>query len=167
MPVRFRTAAGAPDNRPRRPRRYLLALVLFTGLLILAAFWEPLTRNWAELAPDARDPELRAVELPYAPHEAVERVTSLIATLPRWMIVTVHGPDGTIHAAHTTRFWHFVDDVRLKFEPLGAGRCRMIGQSRARIGKADFGQNARNLKELRSAVLTTLSSASQPAAGPP
>jgi uncharacterized protein (DUF1499 family) len=132
-----------------------LAALLLLGVLLVAAFWTPLTTNWAALTPDSSDPGLRSLELPYGPNEAVQRVTSVIATLPRWMIVTVNGPEGTIHATHTTRVWRFVDDVKLRFESLGDGRCRMTGESRSRIGKADLGQNARNLKELRNAVEAT------------
>jgi uncharacterized protein (DUF1499 family) len=48
--------------------------------------------------------------------------------------------------------WRFVDDVRLRFEAHPQG-TRLSGRSQARIGFGDLGQNARNLLELRAAVV--------------
>ena len=116
------------------------------------AFWDGLTKNWAFISTTAKDPGLRALELPCSPRDAVPRATSVLAGLPRWMIVTVNGPEGKLHAVHRTWFWRFDDDVHLQFEPLGEGRCLMTGESRSRVGKGDLGQNARNLKEARAAI---------------
>ena len=140
--------------------RIVLAILALSGVLALA-YRDALTKNWANISVDASESGLEAIELPYSPHEAVQRVTSLVASLPRWMIVTVNGAEGSIQLVHTTRFWRFNDDVRLKFEPLGEKRCRMTGESRSRVGKADFGQNARNLKEVRYAVLAMIAAADQ------
>lgn len=116
------------------------------------SFWDGLTRNWADLAPEASDPELRPIALPMPPGEAVAWAARVIPTLTRWDVVEAEPEGGTLHATHTTRVWRFVDDVRLRFEPTAEG-CRVVGQSRSRVGKGDFGQNARNLKELRWALI--------------
>ena len=97
--------------------RIVLAILALSGVLALA-YRDALTKNWANISVDASESGLEAIELPYSPHEAVQRVTSLVASLPRWMIVTVNGAEGSIQLVHTTRFWRFNDDVRLKFEPM-------------------------------------------------
>jgi uncharacterized protein (DUF1499 family) len=69
-------------------------------------------------------------------------------------------PDaGTLHATREKRVWRFVNDIRLRFGPTPGG-CRMVGRCRLRIGKEDFGQNARRLREYRRALRAR-------AAGPP
>lgn len=109
------------------------------------------TRNWADLADDQSDPDLRPVEVALPPAEAVARVAGVIAGLPRWAVVAADPAAGTIHATHKTLLWRFVDDVRLRFEPHGSG-TRLLGRSRSRIGKGDLGQNARNLRGLTAAL---------------
>jgi uncharacterized protein (DUF1499 family) len=115
-----------------------------------------LTRNWAELTPDADDPRLRPVILTRAPAEAVPWAAAVIAGLPRWSVVAADPQAGTLHAIHATRVWRFRDDVHLRFEADPAG-SRVLGRSRSRIGAADFGQNARNLGELASALFRSCS----------
>jgi uncharacterized protein (DUF1499 family) len=115
------------------------------------SFLDGLTRNWADLEPDARDPRLRPVVLARPPAEAVARAAEVIAALPRWSVVATDPAAGTLHATHATRLWRFVDDVHLHFEPDPAG-CRVVGRSRSRIGRGDFGQNTRNLRELAAAL---------------
>jgi uncharacterized protein (DUF1499 family) len=110
-----------------------------------------LTRNRSDLEAEAEDPRLRPVFWELAPAAAVARAADRIAGLPRWRVVSRDPDAGTLHATHTTRFWRFVDDVHLRFEPAGSG-TRIVGHSQSRIGKGDFGQNARNLRELTAAL---------------
>jgi uncharacterized protein (DUF1499 family) len=110
-----------------------------------------LIRNWAEWDPDAADPRLRPVVVPGTPAAAVPWAAAAVAALPRWWIVAADPRAGTLHAVHATWFWRFRDDVHLRFEPDPAG-TRVLGRSTSRIGVADFGQNARNLRELSSAL---------------
>src|SRR5262249_54763228 len=104
-----------------------------------------LSRNWAELDPEAEDPRLRPVVLPLEPGDAVTRAASLIAALPRWSVVAAAPAAGTLQAARKTRVWRFVDDVHLRFEPAPRG-TRMLGRSQSHVGRGDLGQNARNLR---------------------
>lgn len=109
------------------------------------------TKNRADLEPGATEPDLRPIVLPRPPAEAVEWAAGVIASLPRWEVLSQDRERGTLHATRTTRVWRFVDDVRLRFEPDGAG-SRVLGTSRSRVGRGDFGQNARNLRELAVAL---------------
>ncbi len=118
----------------------------------MMSFWDGMTRNWADLSPGSPDPLLRPIELDRPPKEAVAWAAAIIATWPRWDVVASDPETGRLHVTHKTLVWRFVDDVRLQFEPEGDG-CRVVGQSRSRIGKGDLGQNARNLHELRRRLL--------------
>ena len=52
---------------------------------------------------------------------------------------------------HTTLVWRFEDDVTVKVTR-EAGRTRVSVRSKSRLGRADFGQNARNVRELLAAL---------------
>jgi uncharacterized protein (DUF1499 family) len=110
-----------------------------------------LTKNWAMLGPQARDPQLRPIVVTRPAVDALTWTASVIAGLPRWAIVSVDHAAGTLHATHATRVWHFLDDIHLRFEPDPAG-TRVTGRSEARVGSGDLGQNARNLRELARAL---------------
>ena len=110
-----------------------------------------LTTNRADLGPDASDSRLRSITLSRPPAQAVPWAADVIARLPRWTVVAVDPDAGAIHATHATRLWGFVDDVQVRVEPEGSG-SRVVGHSQSRVGKGDFGQNARNLRELAEAL---------------
>jgi uncharacterized protein (DUF1499 family) len=44
-----------------------------------------------------------------------------------------------------------VDDIRLRFEPTSSD-TRVQAESRSRVGVGNFGQNRRNILELRAAL---------------
>ncbi|HWE40750.1 MAG TPA: DUF1499 domain-containing protein [Isosphaeraceae bacterium] len=109
------------------------------------------TKNRADSKADDADPDLRPIRLSIPPAEAVARAEATISKLSRWAVVAADPAAGTLHATHATRVWRFVDDVHLRFEPDGSGTM-IVGQSQSRVGKGDFGQNARNLRELAQAL---------------
>ena len=115
------------------------------------SFWDGMTKNWADIEANARDPELRPILLPLAPAEAIAKVQAILGQLPRWSVASMDRDAGTLHAVHKTRVWGFRDDVRLGFRATDSG-TEITGHSQSRIGKADLGQNARNLRELSTAL---------------
>lgn len=110
-----------------------------------------LIKNKAELRADAADALLRPVVVARSPSEAVAWAAETIAALPRWTVLAVDMAAGKAHATHATRVWRFVDDIHLSFVADLQG-TRIHARSRSRIGLADFGQNARNLRELVQAL---------------
>jgi len=113
----------------------------------LSPFWI----NWADLNDDDPDPRLQPVDLQMPPEEAVTWVAEVLKSQPRWQILSIDPVAGTIHAVHITILWRFRDDVQIRFERRWAN-CRMYAHSQARLGKADFGKNAENLRELTDVV---------------
>jgi uncharacterized protein (DUF1499 family) len=84
-----------------------------------------------------------------------ERVTraarAAVTALPGWdLIGSGRGPGGSeLQAVARTRVLRFKDDVTVKVRRReGASEVRV--RSRARIGRADFGQNARNIRAFQA-----------------
>jgi len=84
-----------------------------------------------------------------APVQTAHAVVDAIEVLPRWEVVA--GKDGVIWATRHTRVFRFVDDVYLLLLPAHDSTA-VLARSAARVGKADFGQNRRNLAELWEAL---------------
>ena len=92
-----------------------------------------------------------------------ERVTraarAAITALPGWELVgSGRGPGGAeLQAVARTRVLRFQDDVTVRIR-LRARVAEVSVRSRSRVGKADFGQNARNIRafqaELERQMLT-------------
>jgi uncharacterized protein (DUF1499 family) len=62
------------------------------------------------------------------------------------------GPGGSeVQAVATTRVLRFKDDVSIRIRR-EAGKTRVSVRSRSRMGTMDFGQNARNVRELLAAL---------------
>jgi len=110
-----------------------------------------LRSNKAELTADHPDPNLRPVVVALPPVHAVTWACHVIDGLPRWSIQSVYDHNGMIHARFTTPLFRFVDDIHIGFESIAAG-SRIVARSQSRLGKIDFGQNARNLKMLTRAL---------------
>src|SRR5262245_35303680 len=96
-------------------------------------------------------PELANVVLPMGTDEALRHIQQVIAGMPLWRVEAVNPADGTIHLTRRTKVLRFVDDVRLRLEPVEGG-TRLHGQSASRVGMSDFGQNRRNLRQLIGAL---------------
>lgn len=109
-----------------------------------------LTRNWAD-TDEAGNATLSPVELPVAPADAMARLRTAIESLPRWRVEAVETAEGVLRATRRTRLWRFVDEVTIRLEPIATG-TRVHARSQSRVGKGDFGQNRRNLRELFRAL---------------
>ena len=75
-----------------------------------------------------------------------------ISSLPRWTLKGAgKGPGGwSLQAVRTTRTG-FQDDITVRVVTEG-GRAVVKVRSKSRVGKIDFGQNARNIEELLAAL---------------
>jgi uncharacterized protein (DUF1499 family) len=109
-----------------------------------------LTRNWAD-TDEPGDASLSPVELPVPPAEALARLRTAIESLARWRVEAAETAEGVLRATRRTRLWRFVDDVTIRLEPTPTG-TRVHARSQSRVGKGDFGQNRRNLRELFRAL---------------
>jgi uncharacterized protein (DUF1499 family) len=74
-----------------------------------------------------------------------EAALRAIGLIPRWTVVSSRLEQGEIRAEARTRLFRFVDDVVIRVTAEG-GAAIVNVRSASRIGKGDFGQNARNVR---------------------
>jgi uncharacterized protein (DUF1499 family) len=113
-----------------------------------------LTVNDVETGKSEAYPYLKLLELDARMEDVFYQSVAIINSLPHWKLVSAEREQGLIQAEVRTRFFKFVDDFSLQMTegPLIVASAR----SKSRIGKGDFGKNAKNIelffKELRKRV---------------
>jgi len=76
---------------------------------------------------------------------AFDAALHAVNRLPRWALVAYQPEKGEIRAEARTRLFRFADDVLIRVEAQN-GEVVVQVRSASRIGKGDFGQNARNIR---------------------
>ena len=111
-----------------------------------------LTRNRAWTDPDSPDRRLRGREysVPYA--EVWEAALEIARKRPRWTVTEAAPRRGEIHAEARTALWKFTDDVTIRVSLDGDGMTRVDVVSQSRVGRADFGTNARRIARFLHAL---------------
>lgn len=124
--------------------------------LIGAALWA--LTAWPRLAivetgrtpeyPDLQDRTYSA-----RPARVGDAVRDALAERPGWTVVgSGQGPGGVVvSAVHETPLVPFKDDVTVRIRRKG-GQTVVSVRSQSRMGKWDFGQNARNVRDLLQAL---------------
>jgi uncharacterized protein (DUF1499 family) len=67
-----------------------------------------------------------------------------------------NGSDGTIAAVWTSPFFKFKDDVTILVVPAEKGATRVRVRSISRVGRYDFGQNAKHIRDLFTEIQKAL-----------
>jgi uncharacterized protein (DUF1499 family) len=97
-------------------------------------------------------PDIAPLDLDMPPADAFAKALAAARAMG-WTLVAEVPSEGRIEAIATTRLMGFKDDVVIRVTPT-AGGSRVDVRSKSRIGRGDFGTNARRvqayLKELRS-----------------
>lgn len=133
----------------------LLLVVTIAAAVVAATAWPRL--NDVETGRTPEYPDLKVREYAASPEHAIKAVQEALARLPGWSFVGAgSGPVGSqVRAVHATRVFRLKDDVTVTIRREG-GRTRVSIRSRSRIGVWDFGQNARNVRELLAELDRTL-----------
>ncbi|MGI8650948.1 MAG: DUF1499 domain-containing protein [Rubrobacter sp.] len=92
---------------------------------------------------------------PTSTADLAKALKAVAAKRPKWEAKDER--DGEFRLVRTTRILRFKDDVTASVSPEGEDGSKLVAESASRVGKSDFGQNPRNLKELFSAVYRELS----------
>jgi uncharacterized protein (DUF1499 family) len=128
--------------------RTILKLALLVGVAALVwaySTWPRINDVETGKTPEYADlrPKMYAAAVPRVAKAAEEAV----GRLPRWTLVgSGSGPGGhSIQAVATTRLFRFKDDVTIRIHREGPWTYVSV-RSKSRMGKADFGQNARNIR---------------------
>ena len=124
----------------------ILAVVVATGLVIGVALlraWPIL--NIVETGKTPEYPDIQPRTYRATGNRVYEAVLHAIHHLPRWSLVGDQPETGEVQAEATSRVFRFVDDVRIRVVNRG-DLVAVEVRSASRVGRGDFGQNARNIR---------------------
>ena len=128
----------------------ILVGLVVTGLLVAASIWPVI--NVVETGKTPEYPKVRPQYYTAEPKRVFEESAAAIEAMPRWSVISAEAGTQTIKATHETYFFGFVDDVTVWIEPVTEFVTRVRVRSASRVGKGDFGQNARNIREFLRAL---------------
>ncbi|WP_168566953.1 DUF1499 domain-containing protein [Crateriforma spongiae] len=113
-----------------------------------------LTQNYARYDAESKDHDLRPVAMALSVDAMRQRLESWTQLQSHWSVIGHEGRDGRcrLHLTRKTQLFGFVDDINVEIVP-DANGCLVHAESQSRVGKGDFGQNKRNLKELRHGIM--------------
>ncbi|MEZ6072474.1 MAG: DUF1499 domain-containing protein [Pirellulales bacterium] len=134
----------------------VIPFAIVAAVFLLAVFglddWRrDLTTNWATTDAEASDEMLRPLRLPRTVDDIVTSVRQWVDTQPNWTLAEAQatGDVTEVRLVRTTRLMRYRDDVTMRIQNLDGGQGVLVtAESRSRVGRADFGQNPRNLKEI-------------------
>jgi uncharacterized protein (DUF1499 family) len=131
-------------------KRFLL-LVVAAGAAAAFLAWPRL--NMVETGRTPEYPDLQPREYAAGEQRVTEALEAAAGRLSRFTFVGAgRGPGGSeVHYVASTPVLRFKDDVNVCIRREG-GRTKVTARSRSRMGKIDFGQNARNVRELLDAL---------------
>jgi uncharacterized protein (DUF1499 family) len=140
----------------RRLAKWVLAIAV-GGALVLAFTTWPLLHD-VETGKTPEYPDLRVKEFAASPDRVAKALEKALASLAGWEVVgSGHGQAShSLQAVHTTPVVQRKEEVSVRIWREG-DRTRMTVRSKSRTDLPDFGQNARNIRELLAALEHELS----------
>ena len=137
--------------------RWLVLLILISAAYVS---WPPI--NVVETGRTPQYPDLDPRTYAVVSTSVYSAAAEAIASMPHWQLVgSGSGEAGTaIHAVRKTRLFRFEDDVTITIEAIGKGTIVNV-RSASRLGRIDFGQNARNIEELFAALDARIAASSR------
>ncbi|MEZ4370756.1 MAG: DUF1499 domain-containing protein [Polyangiaceae bacterium] len=145
-----------------RTKAWLLALIAGTVLAFVltqgAGGLKPLSVwpiiNDVATGETSEYPDIKPQRFNRPPEQVLEAAGGAVRSLPNWNVESQS--DGELHAIRTTRLFRFKDDIWLRVSKTDDGWTEVWIRSKSRVGKGDFGQNARNIRELQAALSSRL-----------
>ncbi len=129
----------------------LIAIPLIVLFFTIDDWSRDLTTNVAETSVDAADTGLRPLATTSTFDQVSDAAEAIGRTQTDWEFVDAKpsATGGVIRLVHMTRLLRFRDDVTLAIDTDADGQSMIHMRSASRIGKGDFGQNPRNIRQLR------------------
>lgn len=130
----------------------LFALLLSGGLV--ASFLWPLIND----VKTGETPEYPDVQPQHFLVPAYRAFDAALATAREfgWEVTREDRLTGEIDAVETTPLFRFKDDVTITIKPGGGESCTVYVHSRSRVGKGDFGTNARRILRFQAELAKRL-----------
>ncbi|MGH7566357.1 MAG: DUF1499 domain-containing protein [Gemmatimonadota bacterium] len=120
----------------------------------LSRIWVKARTNVARTDGSEPYPDLVPLQLDLPPNAAYAAALSTARAMPLWQVVTEDSGARRIAAHATTPRMKFVDDIEIVVEPAGTG-SRVRVRSASRVGRTDFGTNARRVRAFLTRLRTT------------
>ena len=132
-----------------RTRVVVGVAVVAVGLGIALTRWPRI--NDVETGRTPEYPDLKVQRFTATDERVTRAARGAVANLPGWELVgSGRGPGGAeLQAIARTRVLRFKDDVTVRIRRR-EGSAEVAVRSRSRFGKADFGQNARNIRAFQA-----------------
>ena len=133
--------------------KQLLLLGLVVGAVWAVAAWPRI--NDVETGKTPEYPDLKVGVYSQGPEKVAKAAEEAIKSLARWTLMGQgKGPGGySLQASHETPVLGFKDEVTIEIRRDGPlTKVKVRSRSRSNAMKWDFGQNARNIRELLAAM---------------
>ena len=129
----------------------VLLLAVVAGAVAAFLAWPRL--NLVETGRTPEYPDLQPREYAASEQAVTEALKAAASRLSRFAFVGAgRGPGGSeVQYVASTPVLRFKDDVNVRIRREG-GKTKVTVRSKSRTGKIDFGQNARNVRELLAAL---------------
>ena len=137
-------------NMKKLVRRGGLILAVLIGLRVAAAFIWP-TINDVKTGETPEYADLRPQQF-NQPYERVFDAALATAQALEWEVTAQDRDQGEIRAVATTRVFRFKDDVTITIRREGEDVVVNV-RSHSRIGKGDFGTNARRIRQFQAELV--------------
>ena len=135
-----------------------VVIALIVLLFGTAAIWPVI--NDVKTGATAEYPDLQAQHFKASP-DKVFNAAMAVSQASGWEMATTNASTPAtsksreIRAVATSRLWRFKDDVTISIEPDSDGSVVNV-HSRSRLGKGDFGANARRIRQFQSDLAARL-----------
>jgi len=96
-------------------------------------------------------PDLISLQINQPPSAAFALVQKVAATIPNWKLSRRDDQSMTLEGEETAGLFQFTDDFAIRVLPM-AGGAQIDMRSRSRVGKGDFGANAKRIRAFFAAV---------------
>lgn len=146
----------ASQSIGRKVRRVLFGIGIGISLVLLVSMMIWPVINDVSTGETPQYPDIQPQTLRFSPDLVVERAVETVDSLPRWQTIEVDRESRVITAVAETWLFGFKDDITITVELHGSG-CLVHVRSKSRIGRGDFGQNARNIRLFQSSLEENLS----------
>lgn len=136
-------------------RRLALVFALGVGVVVVTGFtllmiWPPINEVETGATPEYPDIQPRAYR--FTQTRVIGAVEEVLEEIERFSHVETDLEAGVIRGEAISRTGWWIDDVEIRVEANGDGGAIVFMRSASRVGQADFGQNANNIRELFAAI---------------
>ncbi len=134
----------------KRARIVLLVVGLSFGAFTFVSMmiWPPI--NHVSTGQTAQYPDIQPQSYRFSQARVYNAAIEVLDAERRFAVSERHDEAHIVNGTARTRF--FTDDMVIRVQPNGDGGSIVFVSSRSRVGKSDFGQNARNIRQFFAAL---------------